>query len=125
MGRQKNDGRGRLGGRAKGTPNKATATIRDWLEGLLAGKMADVEADIKALKTPYERLKMFERLLSYVLAKPQPLDAGKVVEAEFRELDRLLDNLPDAAIEKLATKVLQMQKEQEKGGLKLNTGCWL
>ena len=35
MTRQKNDGRGRLGGRQKGTPNKVTATLREWVADLL------------------------------------------------------------------------------------------
>ncbi len=29
MARQKNDGRGRLGGRQKGTPNKSTSSLRE------------------------------------------------------------------------------------------------
>ena len=37
MARKKNDGKGRMGGRAKGTPNKITANVKDWLSELLEG----------------------------------------------------------------------------------------
>lgn len=117
MGRQKNDGRGRLGGRAKGTPNKATSTLKEWLEQLLNDNREQVEADLKALKKPYERLKIIERLLGYVLPKQQPVDAEKVVQAEFKELDRLLDTKPDEVLDILAEKVMKMQQEQKDRGL--------
>lgn len=35
MGRQANDGRGRLGGRAQGTKNKPQPTVGEWVDGLL------------------------------------------------------------------------------------------
>ena len=37
MARQKNDGKGRLGGRAKGTPNKATTDLKTWVASILDG----------------------------------------------------------------------------------------
>ena len=37
MARQKNDGKGRMGGRAKGTPNKTTAAVKDWLSEIMDG----------------------------------------------------------------------------------------
>lgn len=35
MTRVKNDGRGRLGGRTKGTPNKTTSAIKDCITNIL------------------------------------------------------------------------------------------
>ena len=35
MARQKNDGKGRMGGRQKGTPNKVTGTVKEWLADLI------------------------------------------------------------------------------------------
>lgn len=69
MARQKNDGRGRMGGRAKGTPNKNTATLREWVTGLIDNNRAQVEKDLKQLE-PQERVKFLERLMGYVLPKP-------------------------------------------------------
>ena len=68
MTRQKNDGRGRLGGRQKGTPNKVTATLREWVADLLDRNRERIEEDLEALE-PKDRLLMLERLMGYVLPK--------------------------------------------------------
>ena len=68
--RQKNDGRGLLGGRAKGTPNKTTATVKEWLASLIDKNREQVEADLQALE-PKDRLQMLERLMQYVVPKQQ------------------------------------------------------
>lgn len=43
MGRKANDGRGRLGGRAKGTPNKPATPVTEWVGNLLTKYRADFE----------------------------------------------------------------------------------
>lgn len=43
MGRQANDGRGRLGGRAIGTKNKPQPAVDEWLNGLLDKKRGAIE----------------------------------------------------------------------------------
>lgn len=68
--RQKNDGRGRLGGRTKGTPNKTTATVKDWIASLIDKNREQVEADLVSLE-PKDRLQMLERLMQYVVPKQQ------------------------------------------------------
>ena len=45
MGRTKNDGRGRLGGRAKGTPNKITP-VQDWLDETLRKHRPRIEREL-------------------------------------------------------------------------------
>lgn len=44
MGRKPNDGRGRLGGRAKGTPNKPVSPALDWLNAILDKQRPVIEA---------------------------------------------------------------------------------
>lgn len=68
MGRQRNDGRGRLGGRQKGTPNRVTATLKEWLADLLDRNRERIEEDLEALE-PRDRLAMLERLMGYVIPK--------------------------------------------------------
>lgn len=68
MARQKNDGRGRLGGRAKGTPNKVTASVREWLSLLIDKNRRQFERDLKALE-PKERITVLEKLMQYVVPK--------------------------------------------------------
>lgn len=68
MARQKNDGKGRLGGRAKGTPNKVTASIKQWLSELIDNNRLQIEQDLKNLP-PKDRLQMLEKLMQYVIPK--------------------------------------------------------
>lgn len=68
MARAKNDGKGRLGGRAKGTPNKVSGIVKEWLSDLLTKNRKQIERDIKAL-SPKDRLLIFEKLMQYVISK--------------------------------------------------------
>ena len=93
MARQKNDGKGRLGGRQKGTPNKVTASVKDWLSGLIDKNRKQIEKDIKQLE-PKERLQVLEKLMQYVIPKQQAVSADVNIE-------RLSDEQLDGLIEEL------------------------
>lgn len=69
MGRTRNDGKGRLGGRAKGTPNKTTSDLREWINDLINANRERIEADITSL-APLDRLRVLEKFVGYVLPKP-------------------------------------------------------
>jgi hypothetical protein len=69
MARARNDGRGRLGGRAKGTPNKATSTLKDWIVEVVDSNRGQIIKDLSKV-APLERLKILEKLIGYVVAKP-------------------------------------------------------
>ena len=91
MARQKNDGRGRLGGRQKGTPNKSTQTIREaitdmWRTYSNSGQFA---ADIAALQ-PAERAVIMEKYAQYISPKMKSvdLDMGGSLQVDTIE-DRL------------------------------------
>ena len=53
-------------GRPKGAANKDNQNLKEFVEYLLNSKREKLEKDFDTLK-PYERLKMFERLLAYRL----------------------------------------------------------
>lgn len=74
MAREKNDGKGRLGGRTKGTPNKVTSTVKEWLAELIDKNRKQMEKDIKQLE-PRERLQVLEKLMPYVIPKQQAVSA--------------------------------------------------
>lgn len=63
MGRLKNDGRGRLGGRQKGTANKPLAPLNDWVLGMVNRNRARFEKDVETLN-PQERAKVFANLIA-------------------------------------------------------------
>lgn len=93
MARQKNDGKGRLGGRVKGTPNKVTASVKDWIAQVIDKNRRQMERDIKALE-PKERLQMLEKLMSYVVPKQQAMSANiDLTKLSDEQLNILVDEL--------------------------------
>ena len=96
MPRQKNDGRGRLGGRAAGTPNKISGTLKGWLTSLIDKNREQIEKDLQNLE-PKERLQIIERLMQYVI----PKQAAQQVKLDF-------DSLTDEQLQQL---VNEMTKE--------------
>lgn len=71
-GRKKDDGRGRLGGRTAGTPNKVTGTVKEWIASLVNKNREQMELDLAELE-PKERLQILERLMQYVVPKQQAM----------------------------------------------------
>jgi len=67
MGRKANDGRGRIGGRAKGTKNKPTEPLNAWVAGLIDRRRVQFERDLDAL-TPQERADVMGRLIAATTA---------------------------------------------------------
>lgn len=55
-------------GRPKGTPNKVTSTIRNWIVELINDNREQIKQDLKSLK-PCERLDFISKLLPYILPK--------------------------------------------------------
>ena len=55
-------------GRPPGTPNKVAIPVKEWVAKLIEGNRDLIESDMKAL-SPKDRIKIFERLLNYVLPK--------------------------------------------------------
>ena len=63
-----------MGGRAKGTPNKVTTSVKEWLSELINANREQVEADLKKLK-PRERLAVLEKFMQYVVPRQQAVSA--------------------------------------------------
>ncbi len=68
MARKKDDGRGRLGGRTKGTPNKISGTVKEWLQAVIDNNREQFEDDLQSLE-PNERIKVISNLFQYVVPK--------------------------------------------------------
>ena len=78
MSRTKNDGRGRLGGREKGTPNKITADMKTWIAEILndgRGRFMECLNDLESS----EYIRVYTSLLNYVIPKQQAIsgESGK------------------------------------------------
>lgn len=111
MARQKNDGKGRIGGRAKGTPNKVNATLKEFIQNVIDNNRSQIITDMKELD-PYQRLLFIERLIGYVLPKQAAVDVKSQLDAEYKALERLIDDAPDEFIDKITDKVLKLQQEK-------------
>jgi hypothetical protein len=105
----------KTGGRAAGTPNKATADLRAWIKSLIEANQQQINTDLMLVE-PYQRLVILDRLLSYVVPKMASLDASVQasmnVEQEYDRLKQLLQSAPDEAIERLAEKVERLRQAE-------------
>lgn len=106
-------GQPKTGGRKKGTPNKVTGDLREWLSGFLNGNREQLEKDFAALE-PDERIFAFSRLIGYIIPKQQAVTVEAQVEAEFKQLQKLLSDAPDDAAALIAQKILELQERNEK-----------
>lgn len=108
MARQKNDGRGRLGGRGKGTPNKVSNDVRQWVEAILDKNKKQIERDFDIVD-PDTRLRFVEKLIAYVVPKKMAVTIEEQMAEEYRQLEALLEKCPKEAIDAIAAKVIELQ----------------
>lgn len=123
-GRQKNDGRGRMGGRAPGTPNKTTAAAKTAITGIVeaylstAGvkgsdkKRYTLSADLCSMQ-PQERAKLITGLAVYIVPKQQSLSFEDQTRMETEALTAWFETAPDDAIDAIAARVLELQAKNE------------
>ena len=93
-GRAKGDGRGRLGGRVKGTPNKVTSEVKNALAPIvmayvngdgLGQNKAKLSEDLEAMQ-PAERAKVMKDLIPYVIPKLSSVEVkDKIPVKTYRE----------------------------------------
>lgn len=80
---------GNPNGRPKGSPNRTTTEVRQWLSQLIEKNRRQIERDLKAIE-PKDRLLILEKFMSYTVPKMQSIQA----QVDFNNLtDEQLDNL--------------------------------
>ena len=95
-------------GRPKGTPNKTTSELRQWIINLLSKNRAQVGRDLLAIPDPAERLKILLKFLELVLPKPPQAVAAMIgtdpdpmsradLLAELERLTKLTEDEAQAA----------------------------
>lgn len=82
-----------MGGRQKGTPNRVTRDLREWVARLIDDNRDQLEDDLQALD-PKERLDVVEKYMQYVLPRRQAVRADVSV-------DELSDEQIDAIVARL------------------------
>lgn len=106
-------GTSKTGGRAMGTPNKSTAAIKEKLQHFVDSNIDGVNDDFKGLE-PKDRLTILERYLQYTTPKLQSISVEAQIQAEYDALDKLLNNLPEEAIDKIAERIIKLNKSTNK-----------
>jgi hypothetical protein len=81
------------GGRPKGSPNRITAELRDWISSFIYDNKEKIQQDFDSLEAK-ERIMIFEKLLKYAL----PALQSTTLTTDFErmtdsELDRIIDEL--------------------------------
>ncbi len=99
------------GGRPKGTPNRNTTEMKEWVNGLLNKNKKQFEKDLKAVD-PEKRLAIIEKLLQYTLPKQQSISIEAQISAEYAELERLLESAPEEAIERISERIKSIRDQQ-------------
>lgn len=87
----------KTGGRVKGTPNKVTYSLKEWITSLIDKQRTQIEQDLQELE-PKERLQMIEKLMQYVI----PKQAAQQVKLDF---DSLTDKQLQQIINELTKEV--------------------
>jgi hypothetical protein len=84
---------GNPNGRPKGTPNKTTTELKQWINILISNNIQQLTKDLKRME-PAERWRIVEKLMAYVIPKQQAVTA---------EID--LNNLTDDQINMIINQI--------------------
>lgn len=93
MARLKNDGKGRIGGRQKGTPNKVTRSMRELLTQFCDETFDSFVSAFNEIETPRDKCKIWLEAQAFVTPKLSSVDikesaTGKSFKDELDELDK-------------------------------------
>jgi hypothetical protein len=81
------------GGRPKGSPNRITAELRDWISSFIHDNKEQIQKDFDSLE-PKEKIMMFEKLLKYALPALQATSITTDFERMSDEqLNRIIEEL--------------------------------
>lgn len=83
----------KTGGREAGTPNKATASMRQWIQKVIDDNRELLEADIKKME-PRDRWLLVEKLIQYNTPKMRESDLRiDLATLSDADMDRIIDEL--------------------------------
>jgi len=100
----------KTGGRVPGVPNRSTTDLKIWVRELLEKNTELFEADLIKLKSN-ERLNVLQGLLKYSIPTLQSVSAVDLIETEYLQLQKLLDNASPEAIDLLSAKIMELSEK--------------
>jgi len=110
MGLSKNCKPNNPAGRKVGTVNKANSEIKQWVKKLLEANQAQFEADLLAVDGK-DRLQIMTALLKYSIPTLQSVSIEAQIQAEYAELEKLLQSAPEAAIDQITERILNLKNQ--------------
>lgn len=86
-------GSAKTGGRKAGTPNKSTASMREWITQIINTNQAELATAFQTLE-PKQKWDVAEKLLGYIVPKQQAV-SNKIAFEELseEELDLIISGL--------------------------------
>lgn len=100
-------------GRPKGSPNKTSATVKEWISSIIDKNRNKFEEDL-ALLDPGERVRVISNLLQYVTPKMQSMSPDEAINAEYRRLEEFLNTMSDEAIDEILGRLNKLQNESRR-----------
>lgn len=97
-------------GRPKGSPNKTSGTVKEWIASIIDTNRNQFENDLELLE-PGERVRVISNLLQYVTPKMQSVSPGEMLDAEYRKLEELLESASDEAVDKIVERINRLKDE--------------
>jgi len=110
MGLQKGSKGNNPTGRKVGSKNVATTDLKLWVKGLLEKNTELFEADLLELESK-DRLSVLQGLLKYSIPTLQSVSAVDLIETEYQQLQKLLDNASPEAIDLLSAKIMELSEK--------------
>ena len=101
-------------GRPKGKPNKLTSELREVLSEVLSNEITPrkLNALLRSLE-PAQRLNALTKLLEFTIPKLQSIDVSQQVAAEYEQLERLLNEMPETAVDEIFERIKKLRDEQK------------
>jgi len=103
---------GNPSGRPKGSPNKVTSNMRQWIDNFLQEKFPELQKGFEKLDH-YQKWVIVEKLLQYTIPKMQAVSVEALVEAEMNSLAELLEKAPEEAIDRIIEKLVQKDEDED------------
>lgn len=101
-------------GRPKGSPNKTSGTVKEWIASIIDKNRNQFEEDLELLE-PGERVRVISSLLSYVAPKQAPSSPGEELRKEREMLYDLLMDLPDEFVYRVSDRLNKLEKSDNYG----------
>ncbi len=105
---------GNPNGRPKGKPNKLTSELREVLGTVLSKEVTPrkLSSLLRSLE-PQQRINALAKLLEFTVPKLSSISFEKQIEMEYEQLERLLNVMPDEALDQIFERIKKLKDESE------------